>query len=119
MAVLRFPVIFAGAQNETFFKCDKFRRIYWPSEMQTNREDCGKRHREIILPEPPNRKWARTKSADFRNYFQALSEAGDRFRRGVSNRRFNYIVSVLGGNSFDDGNGEPSDETAESVADET
>jgi hypothetical protein len=42
---------------------DQWRRI---ALMQTNREDCGSRHREIILPKPPSKNWALDTSAAFR-----------------------------------------------------
>jgi len=38
--------------------------------MQTNREDCGDRHREILLPLAKNKKWALAMSKPFRNYFE-------------------------------------------------
>jgi type I restriction enzyme M protein len=42
---------------------EQWRRI---ALMQTNREDCGDRYREIILPNPPDPSWAHDKSAAFR-----------------------------------------------------
>lgn len=42
--------------------------------MQTNREDVGRRYREISIPLPPSRQVADTVSAPYRNYYKSLYE---------------------------------------------
>ena len=71
---------------------DQWRRI---ALMQTNREDCGSRYREIIVPKPPSGAWAREKSAAFREYFTTLAGARDRLVRSVSSDGLAYIASVV------------------------
>ena len=83
---------------------EQWRRI---ALMQTNREDCGQRHREIILPKPPTKKWAVEKSADFRDYFLTMEAAKDKFRRGIASGVCSYIASVM------DGGAEGDDETTD------
>ena len=70
---------------------DQWRRI---ALMQTNREDCGERYKEIILPSPPNREWAMVKSKPFRDYFLKIAEAKGAFIKDVSQDPFEYIASV-------------------------
>ena len=62
--------------------------------MQTNREDCGFRYREIMLPDPPNLEWARKRSGAFRRYFTALSESRRRFVQDLKEDGFDYIASA-------------------------
>jgi len=70
---------------------EQWRRV---ALMQTNREDCGNRHREIVLPRPPTREWAQQKSAMFRRYFKTISEAKQQFIDSVTSDRVEYIASV-------------------------
>jgi len=78
---------------------EQWRRI---ALMQTNREDCGKRHREIIIPKPLSKKWATNISASFRDYFQAMDSANSKFRAGIEGGGLDYIASVMGGIDPDD-----------------
>ena len=52
---------------------EQWRRI---ALMQTNREDCGDRYREIVLPKPKSKRWAQQQSAAFRKYFQGTGCQG-------------------------------------------
>ncbi len=70
---------------------DQWRRV---ALMQTNREDCGFRYREIMLPDPPNLEWARKRSGAFRRYFTALSESRRRFVQDLKEDGFDYIASA-------------------------
>lgn len=72
---------------------DQWRRI---ALMQTNREDCGNRHREIRLPLPPSRKAAQEVSKPFRTYFTKLAAAKKSFLSAISADTDRYIASVLG-----------------------
>lgn len=70
---------------------DQWRRI---ALMQTNREDCGDRYREIIIPNPPSREWARRVSRPFRDYFTSIAQARETFDAAVSEDGFDYVASV-------------------------
>lgn len=70
---------------------DQWRRI---ALMQTNREDCGSRHREIILPKPKNKAWADKTSAQFRKYFTTISEAKSAFIKAVVSDKFEHVANV-------------------------
>lgn len=72
---------------------DQWRRIVL---MQTNREDCGDRYREIILPMPPLKKWALDQSASFRKYFTTVAAAKTEFLQDVHKSGFSMIASVSG-----------------------
>jgi type I restriction enzyme M protein len=63
--------------------------------MQTNREDCGERYREIVLPKPPTTQWARERSAAFRKYFQTIANAKTKFIEAINLDEFDYIASVV------------------------
>ena len=85
---------------------EQWRRI---TLMQTNREDCGDRYREIILPAPPSRKWADGKSKAFRDYFTTMAGAKAEFLSSVQRGDLPLIASATGGGelkSFDDASGE-------------
>jgi type I restriction enzyme M protein len=71
---------------------DQWRRI---ALMQTNREDCGNRYREIVIPQPPTREWARKSSAAFRTYFETIATAKTKFIEAVNNEQFEHIASVV------------------------
>ncbi len=62
--------------------------------MQTNREDCGGRWREIMLPKPKSQEWAQEKSAGFRDYFTTIGTAKTRFVEEAKASGFDYIASV-------------------------
>lgn len=70
---------------------EQWRRI---ALMQTNREDCGSRWREIVLPNPPSREWAREKSRAFRDYFTTIAKAKDRFVEQIQSSEYEYVANV-------------------------
>ena len=70
---------------------EQWRRI---ALMQTNREDCGLRYREIILPKPPNKEWADKISEQFRIYFTTVSNAKSAFIESVLRDRFEHVANV-------------------------
>ena len=71
---------------------DQWRRI---ALMQTNREDCGDRYREVVIPKPPNSSWARQASDAFRSYFTAIAEAKQVFVENLKEGRFEYVANAL------------------------
>jgi type I restriction enzyme M protein len=70
---------------------DQWRRV---ALMQTNREDCGQRYREVLLPEPPSREWADGVSQAFRTYFQTVARAKISFIEAIQSSRFAHIANV-------------------------
>lgn len=70
---------------------EQWRRIVL---MQTNREDCGSRFREIILPKPKSKAWANKTSAEFRKYFTTISKAKTAFIEAVVNDKFEHVANV-------------------------
>jgi len=70
---------------------EQWRRI---ALMQTNREDCGSRFREIILPKPKTKAWADKTAEQFRKYFTTLSEAKSTFIESVQNDKFEHVANV-------------------------
>lgn len=72
---------------------EQWRRI---ALMQTNREDCGNRHREIILPNPKSKAWAEKVSKGFKDYFETISTAKTAFTSTLLNSDLCYIPSALG-----------------------
>lgn len=73
---------------------DQWRRI---ALMQTNREDCGDRYREILLPKPPETAWAHRVSNPFRAYFTSIANARGEFFRELQESQFEYIANVAAG----------------------
>ena len=71
---------------------EQWRRI---TLMQTNREDCGNRYREIIIPKPPSKTWAIETSAAFRSYFEAIAGAKAVFAEHLTEDPFEYVANVL------------------------
>lgn len=71
---------------------EQWRRV---TLMQTNREDCGRRFREIIIPLPKSRKWADAISRPFRNYFTTIAAAKSTFIREVRASNFEHIANVV------------------------
>lgn len=71
---------------------DQWRRV---ALMQTNREDCGSRYREIVIPKPESRAWADETSAAFRAYFTTLADAKARFVAEVRGSRFEHVANVV------------------------
>jgi type I restriction enzyme M protein len=70
---------------------DQWRRV---ALMQTNREDCGSRYKEIVIPKPPCVSWAKDKSESFRSYFEGIARATRSFKRKVANDKFDYTANV-------------------------
>ncbi len=70
---------------------DQWRRV---ALMQTNREDCGSRFREIIIPKPPTKAWANKTSEQFRRYFTTISTAKSTFIEAVQKDRFEHVANV-------------------------
>jgi type I restriction enzyme M protein len=70
---------------------EQWRRI---ALMQTNREDCGERFREIRLPLPPSRDVALRASSAFRSYFTAIAKAKSKFLDDIDGDANSYIASV-------------------------
>lgn len=77
---------------------DQWRRI---ALIQTNREDCGSRYREVILPKPKNKAWADKTSEPFRTYFSTIAEAKIRFIDQVRSSKFEHIANVVSALAFD------------------
>jgi len=78
---------------------EQWRRI---ALMQTNREDCGSRYKEIILPKPKNAKWAKEVSKGFREYFQTLANAKTQFIDKIKSDKFEYVANVISGQYQDE-----------------
>lgn len=76
--------------------CLKAVRNQWQriTLMQTNREDCGSRHLEILLPNPISKKWAAEVSAPFREYFQTIASAKEAFLKEIVGSDRSFIASV-------------------------
>lgn len=71
---------------------DQWRRI---ALMQTNREDCGNRYKEIVLPKPPDESWAKQQSEPFRVYFNSIAEARAAFTESLEDERTLYTANVI------------------------
>lgn len=78
---------------------EQWRRIVL---MQTNREDCGDRYREIVIPMPSSRKWAEERAASFRTYFSAVAEAKAVFLKSIRESSIQLIASASGAPQQDD-----------------
>jgi len=72
---------------------NQWRRI---ALMQTNREDCGSRYREIVVPLPQSKTWAKSHSGAFRDYFQTLSGAREEFSARLVASGLSFIASAPG-----------------------
>jgi len=70
---------------------DQWRRI---ALMQTNREDCGDRYREILIPEPSNNAWARKVSKAFSDYFTTIASAREAFNPSIASDSFVYVATA-------------------------
>lgn len=94
---------------------DQWRRI---ALMQTNREDCGDRYREIVLPQPPSQEWAAETSGAFRRYFKTLAAAREEFIARVSSDSFEYVANVRAASVVDaaDASGDAPDQNDEGPA---
>lgn len=88
-------------------------RIQWRriALMQTNREDCGSRYREIILPAPKTKAWATSQAEAFSCYFQTIAKARDEFSANLTASGMSYIASAPG-------NDEPASSSAATEEDE-
>jgi type I restriction enzyme M protein len=71
---------------------DQWRRI---ALMQTNREDCGARYREIIIPKPKNKGWGEKTSNPFREYFSTIANAKAEFISSVNSDKYEYVANVV------------------------
>ena len=71
---------------------NQWRRI---ALMQTNREDCGARYREVVIPKPPTKGWAREQSEPFRSYFTTIARAGSTFARALRRDESRYTANVI------------------------
>jgi hypothetical protein len=71
---------------------EQWRRI---ALMQTNREDCGDRYREVRIPLPPSRAEATAASRAFRDYFGTVAAAKETFINSVGKNPDRYIASVF------------------------
>lgn len=70
---------------------EQWRRI---ALMQTNREDCGQRYKEIIIPKPKTKEWANKTSEQFRSYFTTIAEAKRTFIAAVQKDRYEHVANV-------------------------
>jgi len=77
---------------------DQWRRI---ALMQTNREDCGSRYLEIILPKPKSKAWADETSKPFRDYFTTIANAKIQFIDQVRSGKFEHVANVVSALTFD------------------
>ncbi|MDQ6702923.1 MAG: hypothetical protein M3Z96_07380 [Pseudomonadota bacterium] len=77
---------------------DQWRRI---TLMQTNREDCGQRYREIIVPKPKSNTWAKSTSASFRDYFQTIANARTAFIEQVRTSEYEHVANVISSTPID------------------
>lgn len=71
---------------------DQWRRI---ALMQTNREDCGARYREIIIPIPKSKMWGEKTSEPFRKYFTTIAKAKAEFIASINGDRYEHIANVV------------------------
>lgn len=71
---------------------DQWRRIVL---MQTNREDCGNRYKEIIIPIPKDKAWGEKASEPFRKYFSTIAIAKTEFIESVHNEKYEHIANVV------------------------
>jgi len=78
---------------------NQWRRI---ALMQTNREDCGSRYREIVVPLPKSQTWAKSQSDAFRNYFQTVANAREEFSSKLSTSGLSFIASAPGNDEAED-----------------
>lgn len=91
---------------------NQWRRI---ALMQTNREDCGDRYREIIIPQPPNKKWAEEVSKPFSNYFTSMADAQEKFKRSIASDSYEYVASA---SSFVENNDDETEKQSDDENDE-
>lgn len=70
---------------------DQWRRVVL---MQTNREDCGDRYREIMLPHPPSPSWADDMCHAFKAYFSTIATARATFIEQVAADGRDYVANV-------------------------
>ncbi len=90
---------------------DQWRRV---ALMQTNREDCGERYREVVLPSPRSKKWAQQVSSPFRDYFRTLAEAKAGFAERTSSDGFEYVPTVRGVLSFEEASDDATEDESQS-----
>lgn len=78
---------------------NQWRRI---ALMQTNREDCGSRYREIVLPVPKSKAWAKSHSGAFSKYFQTVAKAREEFSSKLSASGLSFIASAPGNDDMEE-----------------
>ena len=71
---------------------EQWRRI---ALMQTNREDCGNRHREILIPWPTSKESGQKISQPFREYFQTIATAREKYIKALTSDSNVYVANVL------------------------
>ena len=71
---------------------DQWRRI---ALMQTNREDCGNRYKEIVIPAAPSSEWAHQQSMPFRSYFKTIADARSAFTEALQREQGQFIANVI------------------------
>ena len=71
---------------------NQWRRI---ALMQTNREDCGTRYKEIVLPKAPDEAWARQRSEPFRSFFTTIAQARSTLSETLQKDDFQYTANVI------------------------
>ena len=76
--------------------CLRAVRMQWQriTLMQTNREDVGRRYREIEIPAPGDRRSADSACAAFREHFTSLARAQAQFRSSLHDSGLEYIASA-------------------------
>lgn len=76
--------------------CLKAVRAQWQrvTLMQTNREDVGKRYREIIIPYPKTKSEANSLSKAFREYFTQLATSKKQFHDLLTIDKYEYLANV-------------------------
>lgn len=62
--------------------------------MQTNREDVGKRMREILIPVPKDLESSEAYSAPFRKYYVSLEESRKTFIKSLDESEFNHHIHL-------------------------
>lgn len=86
---------------------EQWRRV---ALMQTNREDCGDRYKEILLPKPPSSEWALETASAFREYFSTIAKAKPAFLEAIAGDGNEYIPSVFSSAPVE---GDPEEDRAE------
>lgn len=86
---------------------EQWRRI---ALMQTNREDCGDRYREVLIPKPESAAWAAEASGAFRDYFTKIAAAREEFADAVNASAFKHVANVAASVAVAEASGGEGDE---------